>query len=204
MKILNNIKTFFKCELGSVITEYAIVLPVFLVMIVGGFEIGRIYMISAALEGTLVQSTRIAMSGYLPTDYATREEYIEALVVTSLQSVGVTSGVTVSMMVYSSFANVGEAEPYVDQNGNNEYDVGECYTDVNGSLFWDADMGDTGAGGEENIMVMTVDVDLPFMTSFMSHITDTFGGIGLSGSTIIRNEPFGGVPWEASSNVLCT
>jgi Flp pilus assembly protein TadG len=191
-------------EKGSVITEYAVILPVFLMMILGGFELGHIYMVNAALEGALTQSTRIAMSGILPLGFTDRNAYIEDYVRSSLQSIGVTEGITITMNIYDSFANIGEAEPYVDLNGNQQYESGECYTDINSNGTWDADMGATGAGGEENIMVMRVDVALPFLTGFVKPIVGGRNSIGLSATTAIRNEPFGGVTWVPSDNVICS
>ncbi|MCF8474807.1 MAG: pilus assembly protein [Emcibacter sp.] len=198
------LKTICRKEDGVAIVEYALVLPVFFAMTVGMFEMGHIYMVNAALEGAVTDSSRTAMTGALPNGYDTRASYIESLVRSSLASVGVTTGITISMKVYDSFANIGKAEPYVDQDGNEQYDVGECFTDVNNNAFWDMDMGSTGLGGEENIMIMKVDVNLPYMTSFMKTVMNGVDHIELSASTAIRNEPFGGVSWEPSNNVICT
>jgi len=188
---------------GAIAVEYAFILPVFLAMTIGGFEVGRMYMVNATLEGAVTKSTRIAMTGALPDTYETRDQYISDVVVDLLNSSGVEEGINVSMKVYDSFENIGEEEPYVDSNGNDFYDDGECFTDVNGSGLWDADMGSSGTGGEENIMVMTVDVDLPYMTGYFGKILSGKDSVTLSATTTIRNEPFGGVAWEPSDNVIC-
>lgn len=189
---------------GSAIVEYALVLPVFLTMTLGGFELGRIYMVNASLEGAVSEATRTAMTGNLPEGYDTRSDYIEHIVTSNLEDVNITTGVTVSMKVYSSFSDIGDPEPYVDQNGNGQYDIGECYSDINANVTWDSDMGSAGAGGEENIMVMTVDVNLPYMTSYMVSMMGGKGSINLSASTVVRNEPFGGASWEPSTSVICS
>ncbi|PCI32717.1 MAG: hypothetical protein COB54_06375 [Alphaproteobacteria bacterium] len=189
---------------GAAAVEYALVLPVFLTMTMGGFELGRIYMVNASLEGAVSEATRTAMTGNLPEAYNTRSDYIEHIVLSNLKDVNITSGITVSMKVYESFSDIGDPEPYVDQNGNGNYDVGECYSDINANTSWDSDMGSSGAGGEENIMVMTVDVNLPYMTSYMISMMGGKETINLSASTVVRNEPFGGASWEPSTSVICS
>ena len=188
---------------GAAAIEYALVLPVFLTMVMGGFEMGRIYMVNASLEGAVSEATRTAMTGNLPEGYDTRSQYIEHIVVSNLENVNISSGVTVSMKVYESFSDIGDPEPYVDENGNGDYDVGECYSDINANATWDSDMGSSGAGGEENIMLMTVDVNLPYMTSYMISMMGGKETINLSASTVVRNEPFGGVAWVPSTSVIC-
>ncbi len=38
----------------------------------------------------------------------------------------------------------------------------------------------------------------------MKPIMDDPSGLNLSGTTVIRNEPFGGVSWAPSDNVVCS
>ncbi len=202
--VLKIFRIIWRREEGAAAVEYAIVLPIFLTLTFGGFELGRIYMVNAALEGAVAKATRTAMTGDVPITYSNRSDYISHIVTSNLEDAGVTSGVTISMQVYASFSDIGEPEPYVDANGNSQYDSGECYSDINDNTFWDEDMGSSGTGGEENIMVMTVDVNLPYMTGFMKSIMGGRNGTNLTSTTAIRNEPFGGVAWEPSTNVICS
>lgn len=185
--------------------EYALVLPVFLTMTLGSMEIGRILMVYSALEGAVTESTRISITGNIPDGYATVDAYIEDFVKDSLGDVGIDAGVEISMKVYDSFSDIGAEEPYTDSDGDLTCNNGEFYTDVNGNGSWDADMGASGAGGEENIMVMSINVELPYM---MHGFIDAFSEsphMNLETSTAVRNEPFGGVAWTPSDDVLaCT
>lgn len=191
------------CDRGVVATEYALILPVFLALIVGTFEAGRIFTINAKLEGAVTRSTRIAMTGALPDAYKTRDAYIEDVIHNQLKEAGVTDGIKITSRVYESFENIGEPEPYVDANNNGQYDYEECYTDVNNNYTWDEDMGQDGLGGAENIVVMTVSVDLPFFSKFFSNAFGAGKTTAPSSSTTIRNEPFGGTEWQPSHNVIC-
>ena len=87
--------------------------------------------------------------------------------------------------------------PNADLSCNN----GEFYTDVNDNGTWDNDMGASGTGGEENIMVMEISVDLPYMMKGVVGIVSEEKSINLSTSTAVRNEPYGGVAWVPSDTV---
>ena len=205
IKILKKIRTSLKRDqIGAVALEYALLAPLFVAFTFGSLEIGRILMVYSALEGAVTESTRISITGNIPDGYATVEDYIKEYVENSIENVGVDTGVSISMKVYDSFSAIGDEEPYTDTNGNLTYDVGECYTDINGNAGWDADMGSIGAGGEENVMVMDISVDLPYMMHGVISAFSQSESINLSTTTAVRNEPYGGVAWEPSSNVICS
>lgn len=190
-------------QVGGFAIEYALLLPIFITLLFGSMEIGRIMMVYTALEGAVTESSRIAITGQVPAGFATNEDYIKDFVQNSLRKVAGNSTVTTQLNVYDSFASVGQPEPYTDTNGNSAYDSGECYTDINNNNSWDNDMGADGTGAGENIMVMNINVDLPYVTGrLMGKITGK-NSIVLSTSTAVRNEPFGGVAWTPSSNVIC-
>ena len=201
-KLTNFFKKFNRSEHGAMAVEYAILVPVFIALTFGSMEMGRIMMVYSALEGAVTESTRISITGNIPDGYATTEDYIEDYVKGSLENFGIGAGVTISMQVYDSFSDIGAEEPYTDADGDLICNNGEFYTDVNNNGQWDDDMGSSGAGGEENIMVMEIAVELPYMLPSMSHAFTGEDAINLSTSTAVRNEPYGGVAWEPSDNVL--
>ncbi|MCP5380852.1 MAG: pilus assembly protein [Kordiimonadaceae bacterium] len=192
---------FAKNENGATVVEYALLIPVFLVLTLGSMEIGRILMVYSALEGAVTESTRISITGNIPDGYATTEDYIKDYVIESLENFGIDAGVNISMKVYDSFSDIGSAEPFTDENADLICNNGEFYTDVNGNGSWDEDMGASGAGGEENIMVMEIDVALPYMMKGFIEAFSHEDNINLSTSTAVRNEPYGGIAWEPSDTV---
>ncbi|MBT5186226.1 MAG: hypothetical protein HOH19_09485 [Kordiimonadaceae bacterium] len=205
----NNIKYIAKKILGdnrgAFAVEYALLLPLFTTLTLGSMEMGRILMVYASLEGAVTEATRISITGNIPDGYSTIDEYIRAYVEENLEVIGVDDGVTISMNVYDSFSDIGNPEPFTDEDGDQTYDVGECYTDINSNNSWDTDMGATGTGGEENIMVMELSVDLPYlMPTYISGMIGAGEYLPLSTSTAVRNEPFGGVSWEPSDNIICS
>lgn len=196
------IKKLLNSERGAMAVEYALVLPVFLTMVLGSMEIGRVLMVYSALEGAVTESTRISITGNIPEGYETVDAYIEDYIKDTLNDVGIDAGIEISMRVYESFSDIGSEEPFTDEDGDLTCNNGEFYTDVNGNGAWDADMGASGAGGEENIMVMSINVELPYMMhGFIDAFTEN-PNINLGTSTAVRNEPYGGVAWTPSDQVL--
>ena len=62
-------------------------------------------------------------------------------------------------LVYESFADIGEPEPFTDQDGNAGYNSGEPFVDVNGNGQWDEDMGEAGLGGPSDVVVYRLSYD---------------------------------------------
>lgn len=200
-KLSNLLIKLIRENRGVVAVEYALVLPAFLSLMLGSLEIGRVLMVYSALEGAVTESTRIAMTGSVPDGYASVEEYIREFVEDSLENVGVDAGVNISMDVYESFSAIGAEEPYTDIEGNLVCDNGDPYTDVNDNGSWDTDMGASGTGGQENIMLMRIGVELPYIIHGVIEAFSNDTHINLSTSTAIRNEPYGGVSWTPSDTV---
>ncbi|MCC3859719.1 TadE/TadG family type IV pilus assembly protein [Pseudemcibacter aquimaris] len=191
-------------EIGSVATEYALIVPFFLLLAFGMIETGRIMMVNSHLEGAITQATRITVTGTIPDGYEDMQSYIKAYLKNSLDAVGAGDDIIMTMKLYDSFANVGKPEPIIDdKNGNGTCDSGDKYTDVNGNKSWDSDMGADGTGGEENIMLMDVSINLKllFADFVPAFVVDGRDYIPLSASTVVRNEPFGGTTWTPGTKV---
>jgi len=197
----NRFRRLIASEKGAFAVEYALLLPLFIALTFGSMEMGRILMVYSTLEGAVTESTRISITGNIPAGYTTVDAYIKDYVKNSLNNVGIDSGVTISMKVYDSFSDIGAEEPYTDANADLTCSGGEFYTDVNNNGAWDADMGASGAGGEENIMVMEINVELPYMMYGLIEGFSNSKNINLSTSTAVRNEPYGGVGWKPSDTV---
>ncbi len=195
------IKRLVNAEQGAFVIEYALLVPVFLTLTLGSMEIGRMLMVNAALEGAVTESSRVAITGNIPDGYETVDAYIQDFIKENLNDVGIDAGVEISMKVYDSFSDIGEQEPFTDTDGDLVCNNGEFFTDVNGNGAWDVDMGSDGTGGEENIMLMEIAVDLPYMTGGFIEAFSHESSINLSASTAVRNEPYGGIAWEPSDTV---
>jgi hypothetical protein len=91
-------------------------------------------------------------------------------------------------LVYENFGDVGQPEPFTDDNSNDSWDAGEDYTDVNGNGAWDEDMGAAGLGGPGDVVVYQMSYDWSIIIPmFRPFFGDT---ITLEANIAVRNEPF--------------
>ena len=91
---------------------------------------------------------------------------------------------------YKQFDQIGDPEPYIDANGNGSYTAGESYTDVNGNGQWDADMGSSGYGSANDIVVYTITYPWPISTPIMSDLLGSSGIYSITTHAVVKNEPY--------------
>jgi len=172
---------------GKAIVEFAFLAPIFLGITLSILEFSGIMFVQTLLEGGAREASRYGLTGQQP-EGVSRENMI--LQIVSENSFGVidVSDLEMTTLVYDSFEEVGQPEPFTDENGNDAFDDGEPYTDVNGNGSWDDDMGEVGLGGPGEVVVYEMSYDWPIMIPlfrpfFGDHVT-------LEANIAVRNEPF--------------
>ena len=175
-----------RCRDGAVSLEFALIaLPLTLVL-VGFFEFAVVLFLGTALEGASLDAARFGATG-ADGGGTSREERVREIVERRTLGLLDSEDLIIETLVYDSFADIGEPEPFTDANGNGVYDEGESFTDVNGNGQWDADMGAAGLGGPGAVVVYDVRYDWPAITPLMAPL---LGTVRLSTSVPVRNEPF--------------
>lgn len=175
---------------GIAAVEFALVAPAVLLITAGILEMSMMMFSTALVEGGLREASRFGITGVLP-EGKTREQQIIDII--SEHTIGLVdmSSATVSVHVYPTFGEVGQAEPYVDSNpANGEYDPGESYNDINANGQWDSDMGASGAGGAEDIVLYRVSYDWELMTPLIGELMGDAGTMHMNASIAVRNEPY--------------
>jgi len=172
---------------GVAVTEFALILPALLTLVLGGIEAGHILYMRNVLQGEL---ERAARAGSLE-DVAGREGAIDAYLAGVVRRVapGATFGFT--RRAYRSYADAhGRAEPFEDGNANDACDNNETFTDLNGNGQWDRDSGVDGPGGARAITVYEVHVTFPpLVTPYAAELLGR-GPYTLTTSTELRNQPY--------------
>lgn len=175
---------------GVAAVEFAFVAPILLVTIIGIMEVAMVLIVSSLIEGGLRDAARFGITGFVPQGM-TREQQITSIIGEATVGLVKMSDIDIQTLVYPSFAQVGQPEPYTDTNANGVYDAGEPYTDINGNGQWDADMGAAGVGGPGDIVLYKVKYNLPTMTPLLSSVLGGADGkVQLSASIAVRNEPY--------------
>jgi hypothetical protein len=91
-------------------------------------------------------------------------------------------------LVYHSFGDIGQPEPFTDTNHNGVHDAGEPFTDSNGNGTWDPDMGAAGLGGPGDVVLYRMSYDWHIMIPLFRPF---FGdSIRLTANVAVRNEPY--------------
>lgn len=180
-----------RCARGVSTIEFAFAGPVVFLAATMLIEFAMMMFVQALLEGGLREAARFGVTGYTPPG-VTREDQIKQVIASNMAGLIDMATASVTELVYPSFSDVGKPEPFTDSNGNGHYDSGEPFTDVNGNGVWDADMGASGAGGPEDIVLYTVAVDWHPMTPLVAPLFGSDGKIRMAASVAVRNEPYNG------------
>jgi hypothetical protein len=143
--------------------------------------------VQAMLEGSAREASRYGITGQIPENVS-REEHIRSIVEDHTHGIVDMDQLEMETLVYENFADVGQPEPYDDENGNEVWDNDEPFVDVNGNGTWDPDMGAAGMGGPGDVVVYSMRYDWSIMIPLFRPF---FGSsIPIRADIAVRNEPF--------------
>ncbi|MCB2072460.1 MAG: pilus assembly protein [Novosphingobium sp.] len=168
---------------GNAILEFAILAPVFLLLLLGTFDIGQMVYGRAVLHGAVEEAARSSSLETANTQVA--DEKVENALAPILPNASVES----SRLSYFDFTDIGRPEAWNDANDDGTCNDGETFTDENRNGAWDADVGSDGNGGAGDVVLYTVTVtytptfNVPFL-----HNHD--GSRSFSATAVKKNQPF--------------
>jgi Flp pilus assembly pilin Flp len=174
-------------EDGATVVEFALVFPVFRLAVLGAIETAMVIFISSSIEAAVLEASRYGITGGTVPG-VTREESVLGIVEDKTYGLVDMDKVEIDTLVYESFNDIGQPEPFDDANANTAYDDGEDFSDVNGNGQWDADMGAAGLGGPSDVVVYSVSYAWGIMTPMMRNVMGE--SITHVSSVAVRNEPF--------------
>ncbi len=176
-------------EGGAYAVEFAIVIPVFLILAFGALDLGHTLYTKAVLEGALQKAARdSALEGAVD---ASRRDAIDTLLKANVKQIQPLAEVTVTRRTFKDFstAKTARKESYIETNGNSVCNNGEIYVDSNGSGSWDTDSGTDGQGGAKDVTIYTAT-----MTYKRLFPTNTLLGfdpnVTMSAKTVLANQPY--------------
>lgn len=191
---MNRKRNMLRNTEGAAALEFAMVVPVFLLVMFGIIEFSVIMFTKSVMEGATSVTSRLGKTGYTEAGQ-TREEMLIALLEEQIGGILDPEKIEIESLVYENFSDIAQPEPLItDVNGNGDYDAadGDTYQDINGNGAWDADLGEAGLGKAGDIVVYKVhypwSVKTPVMSTFLA---DDNGNYPLDVSVVVRNEPYG-------------
>lgn len=193
------LKKFKKDQEGATALEFALISPLFFLLLFGLIELSVAMFVNTVVEGGLRDASRIGLTG-MDTGALSREQRIADIVNdASLGMVNLQAG-DIASRIYPSFGEIGMPEPYDDINGDGEftptsfthggvsYPDGEPFEDINGSGVWEDDMGAAGLGGPGEIVLYSIRYNWNLLSGQIVPILQ--GRIPMTASMVVRNEPF--------------
>lgn len=171
---------------GATLVEFAFVLPVLCVLLLGLFDMGYRSYVASVVQGALHEGARMATVG------GVTNEQIDARVKARLRSFAHNATITTRTQSYLDYASVRQPEKLVgDTVPVGTYNRGDCWADANGNQRYDTDRGRDGTGNADDIVRYEVTMTFPHMFpvgSFLGWNED----VTIVSNTVLRNQPYAG------------
>lgn len=178
-----------RCRNGATALEFALTLPVILMLILGMLEIAMLMFINVSVEGALREAARYGITGQAPDEPTRQQAILDTMERFTFGFIDIDT-VDISFTTYDSFNDVGQPEPWTDQNLNGAYDVPEPYEDLNGNGQWDSDRGSAGLGASGDVVRYEIKYDWSLLTGYVTPLVGDDGLIHMRASITVRNEPW--------------
>jgi hypothetical protein len=181
-----------RSERGTSAVEFAMLMPVLCLVVMGTMEIGyRIYAISVS-NGAIRQAARMASTGGFTG------AQIDAHVVNQIQKFRRDANVQIVKKSYSDFTGVGLPEPVTSGSvASGTY----CFDDINKNGTRDDDQGASGLGGAEDVIYYEVTATYPTLFKFSEKVLKLSPTTKVKLNTVVSNEPFAAVVRTPPPNV---
>ncbi len=170
---------------GAAAVEFALAAPLLFLMIFGTLEMAHAFYVRGVLTGAVNAAARNSALQSGPNSQADIDAAVTKIVKAGVPN----STVTFTRKNYAEFSKIGKPEDYTDTNNNGKRDPGECFTDMNGNTLWDSDMGKSGLGGADDVVVYTVSINYTQLFAI-----GVFWGLPatqkINSTTILQNQPF--------------
>lgn len=184
--MLRSYTNFRRDRSGAALTEFGLVAPVLMVMLMGIFDMAHTQYTSALMNGAMQKAGR----DLTLESAGANQDTIDATVIDQVKNVVPKSAnVELEKLSHFDFTDIGEAEDFEDENGNLICDNNEVYVDANGNGSWDANRGSEGIGGARDAVLYTATVtyDRLFPMYGLIGMSNT---VTLEASTVLRNQPY--------------
>lgn len=183
---LQRIKLFFYKKEGATALEFALIAPVFFLLLMGTIELGLIFFAESVLQGALMHGARVSKTGYSEGE---RTAYVRSEIIRLSGFILDPEKLVIEPMHYNSHANIGQPEPCITtvcESGLPNVD----YADINSNGQWDADQGTAGLGIRNDIVIFRGTYEWPLFTPLIKHFFNDDDKVVLTSTAIVKNEAF--------------
>jgi Flp pilus assembly protein TadG len=172
---------------GATITEFALIMPALMTMLMGLLDLSYNMYTAQMLQGAIQDAARKStMEGAASSSAA-----LDSVVSTAVHTVAPGATLAFSRKAYTNFADAGRPEDYNDIDGDGTCNNGEPFEDANGNGTWDLDPGRSGFGSARDAVLYTVTATYPRAFPVFAFIPGQTSTYSMSATTILRNQPYG-------------
>jgi Flp pilus assembly pilin Flp len=181
---------------AATIVEFALILPVLCMMILGTLDLGYRSYVDSVVQGALHDAARMATVGNVTT------AQIQTYVQNKLQAFSRNATITITTRSYTDYSGVKMPERITSDTAPiGVYNQGDCFEDANGNGTYDTDRGRSGTGGSEDVVYFEVSMTYPQLIP----VGQLFGWgntVTTVQNTELRNQPYAGR--NTSAPIICT
>lgn len=169
---------------GAAITEFAIIAPVLMLLLMGLGDVLYQAYLQAMVDGAVQKAARDSALEQSASDQSALDTGVQ----TAIKRLAKNATITFDRRSYSTFALV-KPENFIDSNSDGVRQATECFDDVNRNGVWDQDPGRLSQGGANDVTRYTVTVVYPRLFPLMKMMgmpnTNT-----LTSFTLLKNQPY--------------
>lgn len=179
---------------GASVTEFGLIAPVFMLMMMGVLDIGHSLYMQTVVQGVVQKAARD--SALEAGGTAANQTAMNTAITDQVKRLAKNATVTITRTSFRDYtsAAVRTKEPFTDATSgtyaNGICDHGEPYEDSNNSGSWDTDNGRTGQGGAKDTTILSTQVVYPRMFPFMKSV-GLPANVTINASTVLVNQPYG-------------
>jgi Flp pilus assembly protein TadG len=181
---------------GATAVEFALIMPLFLLVLVGSLDLGQMVYAKAVLDGVVEKAARDSTLETGDTSLA------DGIVRETIAPILPDSRVTATRKSYFDYANSNRGEELItDANGDGNASQGDKFIDLNNNDRRDKDLGVDGNGGSNDVIVYTVNVEYEPIFA-MPLVPLDWSTRNISATAVKRNQPFAKVNGSYSAREI--
>ncbi len=190
------LRTLRRDQRGATIVEFALILPVLCLLLLGVLDLGYRSYVTSIIQGTLHEAARMAVIGNQTTTA------IENHVRNRLQEFSGDATIQTRTRSYSDFTGVSTPEKITqDTAPTGSYNPGDCFEDYNRNGSYDLDRGRSGLGNSEDVVYFEVTMSYPRIVPITRFLGGGGNNVTIVANTVLRNQPYAGR--DTTSPTVC-
>jgi TadE-like protein len=200
--LLSKLRKKARREDGIAVTEFGLIAPTFMLLLMGVFDVGYAGYAKGVLQGALEEAGRSASletttSAILDNKVLQSVKALDKSTVLNPVNDTTNTSLTITRKYYERYSDIATPEDFTDSNTNGMRDPGECFIDRNGNNNWDVDVGlsgvvggrEAGRGGAQDVVIYEASISYKRLFPLWSILGQSDTEV-VVGRTILRNQPF--------------